>query len=138
MLDNYDVQSTLLAYLKANTIIDAVLVANGITDKEIREQFWQGEVENLPNVRIVCEVTPAQADCGTDSAYISIVVSSEEKSSKQSMVIAGVIAKQLHNNSFIQGTVKYNNITVNKLPRPLQESEIWRSEVQASTRISAI
>ena len=137
MLDNYDAQSTLLAYLKADTTIDAVLVANGITDEEIREQFWQGEVQEYPNVRVVCEVTPAQADCGPDNVTISILVMSEEKSSKQSMVIAGVIAKKLHNNKFEQGTVRYNNITVTKLPRPIQESEIWRSEVQANARISA-
>jgi len=137
MLDNYDAQSALLAYLKANSTIDTVLTNNGVSDVEIREKFWRGEDFSYPNVRVACSVTPAQAECGPDNVAISISVSSQEKSSKQSMVIAGAIAKQLHNKGFTQGTVRYSRAIVGNLPYPVQENEIWRSEVQATANLAA-
>ena len=132
MLDNYDAQSSLLAYLKANSAIDTVLTNNGVSDVEVREKFWRGEDFSYPNVRIACSVTPAQADCGPDSVSVSIVVSSEEKSSKQSAVIAGVIAKQLHNHNFTKNNVRYSQVVVGNLPYPVQENGIWQSEIQAT------
>ena len=136
MLDNNDSQVALLYYLKNNTAIDTVLNDNGVDDDEIREKFWQGTEFSYPNVRIACQVTPVQADCGPDTLSFVVSVSSEEKSSKQSMVIAGTIAKQLHNKAFTNNGVRMNHVQVLLLPYSAQEEGIWRSDVQAKAQIS--
>jgi len=140
MLDLNDVQTTLLAYLKNNSAIDITLTANGVSDKEIRQNFWMGNDFSYPNVRIACDLTPSQNGCdGPDTVSIYIVVSSEQKSSKQSMVIAGVIAKQLHNSEFSNNGVRFTAVRVLQLPRPTAtEVGTWQSEIQATAKATMV
>jgi len=136
MLDNVDIRSAVVAWLKANTTITATLNdAN-----EIREKDWQGEDFTYPNIRVTCSSTPNQCEYSDVTAVISYF--SEEKSSKESITGQGVVAKQIHKKSsdvvVDTGTIRLNNVRVTSLPDAIQESNIWKADVNVSFRASDV
>jgi len=125
MLDNVDIRKALVSWLKANTTIVATL-----TDpNEIRELDWQGEDYSYPNIRVTCSVSPTQCNITDVDATISCF--SEQKSSYQSILMQGIIAKQLHNkDGFSSGVVNFSSIRVTNLPDATQfENGVWKADV---------
>lgn len=137
MLDNNDIRSAIVAWLKGNAAIVANLTAGGTGAVEIRELWWQGEDFLFPNIRVTCSSSiPTQCDYSDIDAIISYF--SEEKSSKKSLVGQGVIAKQLHKKSVSQNSVSLVNMRVINLPDAVQEGGIWKADVILSMRVSEV
>jgi hypothetical protein len=133
MLDNVDIRSALVAWLKANaTIVDT------LNDSlEIRELNWSGEVFTYPVIRVTCSSVPNQCDYSDVTATISYF--SEQKSSKESLTGQGVIAKQVHKKSVDQGTVHFSNMRVTSLPDAVQaEKGVWKADTVLSFRASEV
>ena len=58
---------------------------------------------------------------------------------KQSITGQGVIAKQMHEKSIEQGSVRFDNMRVTSLPDAVrQENNVWRADVNISTRASEV
>lgn len=130
MLGLDDIQGSLVQYLK--TITD---VTNKVSPSEIKEQFWQGEDFVYPCIRVSCSLTPDQNGCGPDTVSGRIIVFSEQKSSKESITISGIVAKKLHRNSFTYNNVHWILITILSLPEPVFEDGIWQSEIQFMAKV---
>ena len=131
MLDNVDIRETIVAWSKANTAIVATLPAGAV---EIRELHWSGEDFVYPNIRVTCSSTPNQ--CSYSDVVATISYFSEQKSSKQSLIGQGVIAKQMHKKSVDQGTVEFSNMRVTSLPDAVQTDGIWKADTVLSMRAS--
>lgn len=134
MLGNVDVQEAFIDWMKANTTIIGLHANFSLTYPEIREIDWQGEKFVYPNIRVGCEITPAE--CGPDECFARILVFSEEKSSKQAESFAGTIAKQLHKKNFSQSGVRFSSVIVQRQLRAAQESGVWRSELSVLMRVN--
>lgn len=136
MIDNVDIRSAIVAWLKANATILATLDDTN----EIREKDWSGEDFTYPNIRVTCSSIPNQCEYSDATAVVSYF--SEEKSSKESITGQGVIAKQIHKKSadvvVATGTIRLNNIRVTALPDAVQENGIWKADVNVSLRVSEV
>jgi len=129
MITNNDAQAALVAWMKANTTITA-LDSNFPT--EIREESWQGEKFTYPNIRVMCEATAGEC---YDDVYSVISCFSEQKSSKESQNIAGVVANELHKKTFEQNSIRFSALTA-KTIRAIQELGIWRADVQVNGKLA--
>lgn len=133
MLDNVDIRTAMVVWLKANAAILATLTDTN----EIREVNWSGEDFSYPNIRVTCSSTPNQ--CDYSDVQLTISYYSEQKSSKESLTGQGVIAKQMHKKSVDQGTVRFTNMRVTSLPDAQQiENNIWKADVIIATRASEV
>jgi len=132
MLDNVDIRAAMMAWLKSNTAILATLTD---TD-EIRELHWQGEDFTYPDIRVTSSSVPNQ--CSYSDVTMVISYYSEQKSSKQAITGQGVIAKQMHNKSIEQGSVKFDNMRVTSLPDATQNGDIWKADVNLSMKASEV
>ena len=133
MITNNDAQAALVAWIKANATIMALLD----DPLEVREESWQGEKFSYPNIRVMCEITPADGGCGPDTCFSIIYCHSEQKSSKQSQNIAGTIATELHESNFTKEGIRFSAVVVQRTPRAIQEIGIWQAEVQSTSRVIA-
>ena len=128
MITNNDAQEALVAWLKANTTITAL---DDNFPTEIREETWQGEKFSYPNIRVMCEITAGEC---YENLYSVISCFSEEKSSKEAQNIAGVIAGEMHNKSFVQNSLRFSALTV-KTIRAVQEEGVWKADVQVNGKV---
>jgi hypothetical protein len=131
VLDNVDMRSSLVAWLKANSAIVATLK----DPLEIRELDWQGEKFTYPNIRVTC--AGIFRECWND-VNGTISYFSEQKSSKQALVAQGIIARQLHLNNFTQGNIRFFSAIVSSLPDAVQVDGIWRADVILTTKASSV
>lgn len=132
MLDNVDIRTAIVAWLKSN----ATIVATLTDSDEIRERDWSGEDFTYPNIRVTCSSIPNQCNYSDVTAIISYF--SEQKSSKEAITGQGVIFKQMHNKYVENSSVKFSNMRVTSLPDAEQIDGIWKADVNLSMRASEV
>ena len=136
MLRNDEIQSGLITKLKASSTIVAQLVdlnGSAVAD-EIREDQWQGDYFDYPNIRVrLISTTPlGDADCKHVKFNVSFQVFSESQSSLQADRIAGIINNEFHGKQFISEGIAYS-LRLNTLtPAVRSDMRTWRSEVVMS------
>ena len=101
--------------------------------EEIREAQWQGTDFTYPNVRVRVLPDGNKPDintCNFANARYGIGVFSEEDSSQQADKISGIIANELHTQSFTSEGIKFTLIKVESIiPAVRINDRTWMSEV---------
>lgn len=137
MISNSQVQEAWITKSKANTNITAQVSA-----AEVREDSWKGTDFAYPNIRVkMGDLTPAarNADCNTFHSMVSIQVFGEQKSSKQTDDIAGVIATEYVGTTFTINGVRVYGITLESLSpaTPLEnDPNSWVASANFNTMVS--
>lgn len=125
-LNNVQIQSALIAYLKATTTLTAV-----VTAAEIRENQWQGTEYIYPNVRVKLQDNrPGEVNCDVSNCMFSILIFSQLDSSIQAEQIAGIIDVALHARSFSSNNIRFSLWRMNLIPAIRIDARTWRSEIQ--------
>jgi hypothetical protein len=123
---NDQIKSAIVAKLKANTTITAQLKDTN----EIREAQWQADNFTYPNIRVrVIDNNPTLANCNLSTIRIGIGVFSEQDSSQEADKIAGIIANELHTQSFTSLTIKLSLMVENLKGAIRTDDRTWMSEV---------
>ena len=103
---------------------------------EIRELDWAGEDFSYPNIRVTASVNPGEC---LDDVTVRISYFSEQKSSKESIVGQGIIAKQYHDKPFTRSNVRFSPLHVSSIPDAIRVSDtVWRADVNLTMKASAI
>lgn len=122
MINNAQIQTGWIAKAKASANITDLISAT-----EIREDLWKGEGFSYPNIRVkLGELTPTtrNADCNTFRSPVSFLVFTEQKSSKTTDEIAGVIATEFVGSSFSSNGIRYGGIVLESLvPADVPEAD---------------
>jgi len=135
MLDNNDIRAGIVGWIKGNNDIVSVLVSGSSSGLEVREAFYQGEDITYPNIRVTCSSIPNQ--CNYSDVTATIMCFSEQKSSKQSLILQGRVGKEMHNTPFTQSPLRYWAVRVTNLPDALQQDNgVWRADVILSMKVS--
>lgn len=130
MITNSQVQKAWISRLKANANITAVVPAD-----EIREYKWKGTNFTYPNIRVRIRTLTPQVQsntCQIFNSVVSILVSSEQKSSKQADDIAGIIATAFWGHGFTSEGIKIIQNSLESLGGaevPEENDDIWVSTV---------
>lgn len=136
MVNNSLIKAAWVAKLKANTAVTALVSAN-----EIREVEWKGEDFVFPNIRVALgKLTPTTKSetCRVFSSVVSILIFTEEKSSKTADDIAGVVAEQFWGKSFSYGGVRFSGIVLDDIEpatTPEKDQNAWRSVVNLTALV---
>lgn len=129
ILRNDQIKAAMVAKLKANTTIVALLKDAA----EIREAQWKGTEFSYPNIRVRVMPDgnkPTAANCNFSSIRVGIAVFSEGDNSKEADQIAGIIANELHTQSFSSTGIAFTNLKVEMLVPAIGDDErLWISEV---------
>jgi len=133
MISNSKIQSSWIAKLKANTnIITLVSVA------EIRENLWKGTQFVYPNIRVkmgnLSPQTPNN-NCKLFVSKVSILVFTEQKSSKIADDIAGVIVDEFWGHPFTLNGVRFVSISLDALVPadvPEDDTNSWLASAEFS------
>lgn len=127
MLRNDEIQTALVAYIKANANIIAELDAGA---DEVREYQWQGTQFTYPNIRVrMIDNIPLDRNCNHSTIRFSLLVFSEDASSLEANRISGIINSELHDKSFTYTSIGFSLWTTNLVPAIRQDARTWRSEV---------
>lgn len=124
MLDNNDIQAGLIAYLKANTTVVALL-ASGTS---IKEDQWQGTTFVYPAVRVDLGMQLPRGNCDGAEATFSVICYSEDASSQEADRLAGTVNDQLHRKAFTSSGVRYSIYSRGLIPAIREDERTWRSE----------
>jgi hypothetical protein len=135
MIANDRVQAALMTKLKAMTFLIALLQKK----EDIKESQWQGRDFVYPAVRVALGTqTPIVAHpCAASKVTVTIIVKSEEASSKEADVIAGLLASPVASgglngltwSAIIEG-VRFVSLRTAGLVSAVREDErTWRAEV---------
>lgn len=121
-----EIQSSMVAYLKANVNAVAYGLASG--NVEIREHEWQGTEFTYPNVRVlILDATPDKSNCISEEVNIEVQTFSEEASSYQASRITGIIGDVLHDKTFNSNGLRIS-AWVTRLNRATRINEAtWQS-----------
>jgi len=136
MISNADIQSAWITKLKANTSI-----TNLVSAVEIREDSYKGTDFVYPNIRVkLGNLTPQNPNknCQVFNSKVSILVFTEEKSSKQADQIAGVIATQFWGLTFSSNGVRFAGVTLESVsPAEVPESDVnsWLASTNFSCTV---
>lgn len=131
---NDQIQAALVAKLKATPAIYSLLHTPDFptgTPNEIREDQWQGDEFEYPNIRVrMIGSTPDgdTAECNRSMFTASIMVFSQEYSSFEPDNIAGIISSSLHGKSFSANNLALFLRTTNLIPAVRSDIRTWRSE----------
>jgi len=117
-------QEAWIADLKAQPVF-----SSGTFPEEIREADWQSTDFVYPNIRVSLDFTPSANECGPDGADVYIEIYSEEKSSKQAIVIASVIYELYNGRIFTRNGIRFSTVTVKKVFAPVRDEFAWMSKV---------
>lgn len=134
MITNSQVQASWISRLKANANITAVVPAD-----EIREYHWKGTNFSYPNIRVKMGILTPQVqsnNCQIFNSIVSILVSSEQKSSKQADDIAGIIATEFWGKGFTSEGIKFIQNSLESLSPavvPEENDDIWVSTVNLNS-----
>lgn len=130
MPSNSQIQGAWIAKLKANSAVTAL-----VPSVEIREDLWKGSTFTYPNIRVkLGNLTPQNpsSNCQVFRSEVSILVFTEQKSSKQADDIAGVIATQFWGRPFSSNGVRFVSITLDALVPaevPERDENSWMASV---------
>lgn len=118
------IQAGLISYLKGKATIIAV-----VTVVEIREDQWQGEDFDYPNLRVrLISNIPGTQNC-PHVFECGIQVFTEDSSSKNADRIAGIIANELQEKGFSSNSLAFTCRVTNQVPAVRNDIRTWRSEV---------
>ena len=126
-----DVQKAWVSYLKAQSTLVALLPSAN----NIKELEWQGEQWTYPAVRVSVDFFPSVNGC-IPRAEVYISVFSEEKTSKQTSNIAGVIQNLVHRKPFESVGVKSFMVIVQEVTHPDRSIFAWQSDIKVNTLIA--
>jgi len=124
MLDNDDIQTGLVAYLKAQTTVVALL-ASGTS---IKEDQWQGTTFVYPAVRVDLGPQLPKANCNASDVTFSILCYSEDPSSREGDELAGTVNNTLHIKAFTNRSVRFSIYSQVLIPAIREDDRTWRSE----------
>jgi len=127
---NDQLKASIVAKLKS----EATILAQLSDTNEIREGQWQGDEFSYPAIRVrIIENKPTPANCNFSNIKDGIAVYSEQDSSQEADKIAGIIANELHTQSFTSVSIKFNNLKVDDLiPAIRVDERTWKAEIQLS------
>lgn len=138
MISNSDIQGAWIARLKS-----VANITNVVSITEIREDTWKGTDFVYPNVRVkLGNLTPTAKnnDCRIFQSEVSILVFTEQKSSKQADDIAGVITTEVWGKSFTLNGVRFTAVTLDSLTPaevPERDENSWMASVNLTALVSA-
>jgi hypothetical protein len=125
MIPNNEIQAALISYLLSKTDITSEL---GDAD-DIREDQWQGRLFGYPNIRVrLIGNSPFNDDCGSRFTA-SIMVFTEDTSSKRCDRLSGIINGKFHSKAFRSNDIAFLCRTTSLTPAIRQDVRVWRSEV---------
>jgi hypothetical protein len=128
VLRSDQIQEGLVSYLKSKPDITDLLYNSG--SNQIKEDQWKGTVAFYPGVRVrIISNSPAEGGCFGSKYSAGIQVFSEEASSLQSDMIAGVIAGIMDSRGFTSSGVAFTSNVTNVIPAIAETERTWRSEV---------
>lgn len=126
MLRNDEIQAALIAKLKGNANIVALLSSSG----DIKEDQWQGTSYIYPAVRLQLNSNePLIPNCPHLRIGLSILVFTESDNSLQSDQIAGIINNELHDKQFSSNGIAISLRTTNLVPAVKSDVRTWRSQI---------
>lgn len=137
MINNAQIQAGWIAEIKERTNITTLIPA-----VEVREDLWKGEKFTFPNIRVkLGDLTPTaqNSNCNTFRSPVSIQIFTEQKSSKTTDEIAGVIATEFIGKTFTNNGVRYYGITLESLvPADVPERDVnaWMAVVNLNALVS--
>jgi len=138
MLSNSQIQASWIAKLKALTAVTALVPAT-----EIREDLWKGTTFTYPHIRVKLGnlvPTALNNNCQIFKSEVSILVFTEQKSSKQADDIAGVIAAEVWGKSFTLNGVKFTAVTLDSLAPaevPERDENSWMASVNLTALVAS-
>lgn len=131
MSDVNTVQANFIAWLKTQSSL-VNLLANS---SEIRETEWQGTDFHYPNVRVSTAITLQR--CPPDTLDITVIVFDEEKSSKRTNQIIGIITGLVQGKSFSYNTSKFVGLDVGRVDKADRGDEnIWQATINITGMVS--
>ena len=133
ILTNNVIQAALMSWLKSRPLI----VLEVPSDEEIREDQWGGEIHAYPaiRVRLISNVPSGHPGC-VQTCTIGIQVYTEDASSLSADRIAGIIASEMHDKSFIQNSVQFGIQVTNLVPAYHRNAQTWMAEVLTNANIA--
>lgn len=137
MVNNSTIKAAWITRLKANARITALVYAS-----EIREVKWKGTDFIYPNIRVAMGnlvPTTNSNSCTVFSSEVSILIYTEQKSSKEADDIAGVVAEEFWGKQFTENNIRFSGIrliSVEPATVPQEDTNSWRSAVNFSTTVS--
>lgn len=138
MLSNSQIQAAWISKLKSLAAVTAL-----VTITEIREDLWKGTDFVYPNIRVkLGNLTPTAKnnDCRIFDSKVSILVFTEQKSSKLSDDIAGVVAGEVWGKGFTLNGVRFTAVTLDELVPaevPERDENSWMSSVNLTALVSS-
>lgn len=136
-----EIQSALLGYLKAQTVLTVLLVSG----TAIKETHFQGEQFDFPAIRLSTDLYPSVNGCGPDKADFVIETFSAQKSSLECEKISGVLYNILHKRAFasmgtdylgVQHSLHFSVVDVTKVTRPEISIYGWKSSLFLTTEVN--
>ena len=131
MLRNDEIQAAIIAKLKSNTTIVALLASSS----EIKEDQYQGDTFNYPGVRVQLnsnEPIIPNSDCPHTRIGLSILVFTEDDNTLEADRIAGIIHNELHSKQFVINGIAISLHTTNLVPAIRSDIRTWRSQIMMS------
>jgi hypothetical protein len=138
MISNSDIQGAWITKLKSIANITTRVPA-----VEIREDNYKGTDFNYPMIRVkLGNLTPTAKNnnCLVFNSEVSILVFTEQKSSKQTDDIAGVICTEIWGKSFTLNGVRFTAVTLDSLApaeTPERDENAWMSSVNLTALVSS-
>ena len=136
MISDELVAAALLQYLYS---LPTLLAALPEGKSGIHEYDWQGENFKYPCVRFKLGTQspqPDETDCSIYRQNFSLIVYSEQKSSKEANQIMGIINAIIHKTNFDSGMVRFAYIHIDSLiPAMRKDVMTWQAETRYHTII---
>jgi hypothetical protein len=132
-ITNDVIQAAVIAWLKTRPLITAEVVSA----EEIKEDQWGGAVFAYPGIRVrlISNNPTGHQGCPQDCT-VGIQVYTEDASSINADRIAGIIAKEIHDNSFIQSSIQFGVQVTNLVPAYHRDAQTWMAEVLLDATIA--
>lgn len=137
-------QAGMIAHIKSQTSVVALLTAGGTGAQEVRECEWQSTDFKYPNIRVSVDLFPTINGCGPDKANFLIETFSEQKSSLEAETIASTMAKLFHKHPFSvtvtmpnqsPTTLKFPIVVVTEVMKAERSIYGWLSKVVLHTQV---
>lgn len=140
MISDELLQADIIAKLKTITVVTNLLLDGTSGIKELQ---WQGDSFQYPCVRLDLEDNRYEFDeqerCQLQYAEFSIYVFSQERSSKQSSQIKGLLATYLTGLGFTGTYAKYTRlILLDSVPAVREDERTWRTQIKYGTRVQTL
>ena len=138
MISNSQIQGAWVSALKANAAITALVPA-----VEIREDNYKGTDFAYPNIRIkLGDLVPQNRNpnCKIFTSTVSILIFTEQKSSKQADDISGVVCDEFWGKPFTSNGVRFIAINLDSLSPaevPERDTNSWQSAVNFSALVQS-